>query len=76
MNEEEMILQELSEIKADIKDIKKCLYIGNGKPSLCSRLDQVENVTGSLKRLMWIIIGGVATISTSWIALNLFHVKL
>jgi hypothetical protein len=73
---EELILQELNEIKSDIKEIKKCLFMGNGHPSVCSRLDAVEGVTGSIKRFMWIIVAGMGTIATSWVALNILHIKL
>jgi hypothetical protein len=73
---EELILNEIKDIKEDIRAIKECLFMGNGKPSICTRLAQVETVTKTLTRSLWLVIGGVVTITTSWFALNILHIKL
>ena len=73
---EELVLEELKEIKTDVKSIKDCLYPGNGKPGLCARVGALEQFIGAVKRLSWLCIGGILTIVTAAIAFNVFHIKL
>jgi hypothetical protein len=75
MENDELILLELKDIKEDVRGIQSCLN-GNGKPGLCTRMAAVEAMTGTIKRIMWLIIGGILTVVTSAFAASIFHIKI
>ena len=72
--ENALILEELRELKQDIKEIKTCLF-GNGKTGICTRLTLLETFQNSAKRLLWIVIGSILTIATAAVAMA-WNVKL
>ena len=72
---EELVLKELREIKADVKEIKNCLF-GSSKPGICARVGALELFQSTVKRLLWLVIGGILTIVTAAVAWNLLHITL
>ena len=69
--DENLILDELKEIKDDVKEIKTALYVGNGKPSLMQRVADVEKVSDGIKRVVWLIVGALMITATGVIATQL-----
>lgn len=63
----------LEEVRADIKEIKKHLYIGNGNPSLKSQVESntafrlrfekvLDGLTGKVIALLIFLLGGIAAL--------------
>jgi CRISPR/Cas system-associated protein endoribonuclease Cas2 len=45
----------------DVAILKKVVLIGNGAASLTERMRKVEGTAGTIKRLTWLLIGGVGS---------------
>lgn len=73
---EELILTELREIRAEISAIKSAMYETDGRPGVLSRLRLAESAIGSIKRLAWLVVSGLVTILMTVVACDFFHVKL
>jgi hypothetical protein len=76
MENDELILLEIKDIHERVKEIHDFMFVGNGKPGLCTRMEAVEATTATIKRLMWLVIAGIITIVTSSVAMNLLHIKI
>lgn len=72
----EIILNELKELKEDIRAIKSALYEADGSPGICTRLRLVEQSVGAIKRAIWLCLGGIITVGITFISVNVFHIQL
>lgn len=55
------IKTQLKEVHADVQRLNRTLYIGNGKPSVISRLELAESQLDSIKWFRRLAVGGMCS---------------
>lgn len=53
---------EIESMRDALNTLQKVVLLGNGSPSLVSRVSTIETKLATISRLLWLVVGGVTSL--------------